>query len=509
MALQSLTLSNLAVSFGAKVQDAYVCLSLGSQTLETNVQSTQASRLNWTEDYELCFDSSSPGNKELRIEVCSKHPARRLDPCLAKCVVPIQLGRTTSGAVRQEVTAQLSKASGQYNNGVISFLLHGQDGNNLAATRVVTDSVHHHNVGAVPGYTTGHVEQLGAMNNTYNNYSGTGTKTVYGPANMSNMPMKMANQTNYLSKSGAQGYGATSLGGTQCVGEAVCTRETFQTVEQRPQVREIVRHVREHRPFEKEFVNEVRYVGEREVPERMSTEHLRTEERVVEETVTSPCSPMECGGGCVPVNRGVGMAGASRKANFAAPTMRGAYTGLGATRTAANRPVGAELGNWSTTYTNSYEDPHVGARGVTGKVALNRTMGGGYQQPTYAPGASYAPKISMGRPSTVGPVVRGASQNFSIKAAANGDYINNFGNGDIVCNREFFTMTEDRPIVKEIKDYVRENRVFEKQFVKETRFTGNETMKGISDTVELSNRDSIIEATPAAPPCVGCGCADC
>ena len=51
----------------------------------------------------------------------------------------------------------------------------------------------------------------------------------------------------------------------------------------------------------------------------------------------------------------VGMAGASRKANFAGPTMRGAYTGLGATRTAANRPAGAELGNWSTTYTNSYE----------------------------------------------------------------------------------------------------------------------------------------------------------
>lgn len=240
------------------------------------------------------------------------------------------------------------------------------------------------------------------------------------------------------------------------------------------------------------------------------------------------------------------------------------------------------------------QDPHVGARGVTGKVALNRTLGGGYQQPTYAPGASYAPKISMGRPSTAAPIMRGGSQNYTIKAAANGDYINNFGTGDIVCNREFFTMTEDRPIVKEvcldistghntlsacpfplkgswallmfpcqlgpycvllshrllqlprvityspipasseycwpcctvllnclrlelnsqflmmqIKDYVRENRVFEKQFVKETRFTGNETQKGITDTVELSNRDSIIEATPAAAPCVGCGCADC
>ena len=48
-------------------------------------------------------------------------------------------------------------------------------------------------------------------------------------------------------------------GATQNVGEAVCSRETFQTTEQRPQVREIVRHVREHRPFEKEFVNEVSF----------------------------------------------------------------------------------------------------------------------------------------------------------------------------------------------------------------------------------------------------------
>lgn len=50
---------------------------------------------------------------------------------------------------------------------------------------------------------------------------------------------------------------ALRQGGTQCVGEAVCSRDTFQTIEERPQVREIVRHVREHRPFEKEFVNEV------------------------------------------------------------------------------------------------------------------------------------------------------------------------------------------------------------------------------------------------------------
>ena len=51
-------------------------------------------------------------------------------------------------------------------------------------------------------------------------------------------------------------------------------------------------------------------MGEREVPERMSSEHLRTEERVVEETVTSPCSPLECNG-CVPTSRGVAGNGVS------------------------------------------------------------------------------------------------------------------------------------------------------------------------------------------------------
>ncbi len=49
-----------------------------------------------------------------------------------------------------QVTAQLSKSSGQYNNGVISFLLHGEDGSNLSATRLVTDSVHNHNVSFFP-----------------------------------------------------------------------------------------------------------------------------------------------------------------------------------------------------------------------------------------------------------------------------------------------------------------------------------------------------------------------
>ena len=66
--------------------------------------------------------------------------------------LPLAFSHLKSGFLTQststcvEVTAQLSKASGQYNNGVISFLLHGEDGSNLQATRVVEDTVHHHNV---------------------------------------------------------------------------------------------------------------------------------------------------------------------------------------------------------------------------------------------------------------------------------------------------------------------------------------------------------------------------
>ena len=51
-------------------------------------------------------------------------------------------------------------------------------------------------------------------------------------------------------------------------------------------------------------------MGEREVPEQMSTEHLRTEERVIEETVTSPCSPLQCNG-CGPTPRAVSGNGVS------------------------------------------------------------------------------------------------------------------------------------------------------------------------------------------------------
>ena len=50
-------------------------------------------------------------------------------------------------------------------------------------------------------------------------------------------------------------------------------------------------YIKEHRPVEKEFVAETRFVGERELHEGRTTEVLGTEERIVAEA--KPKSPCE------------------------------------------------------------------------------------------------------------------------------------------------------------------------------------------------------------------------
>jgi len=64
--------------------------------------------------------------------------------------------------------------------------------------------------------------------------------------------------------------------------EAVCGREYFTKVEDRPVIKERVTRIREHHPVEKEFVVETRATGqERETGER-AQEHMGANERVVE-----------------------------------------------------------------------------------------------------------------------------------------------------------------------------------------------------------------------------------
>jgi hypothetical protein len=115
--------------------------------------------------------------------------------------------------------------------------------------------------------------------------------------------MGMGNTTG---ATGTTGYGttgttgvantATRAGGplSQAAGEPICNQEHFTKIEDRPVVKETTTYVREHRPFEKEFVVETRPTGrEREVAEGRRTEVIDTKERIVETTPRDPCAGVE------------------------------------------------------------------------------------------------------------------------------------------------------------------------------------------------------------------------
>ena len=44
----------------------------------------------------------------------------------------------------------------------------------------------------------------------------------------------------------------------------------------------------------------------------------------------------------------------------------------------------------------------------------------------------------------------------------------------VTCGRQYYTVTEDRPVIKEQIQYIREHHPYEKEFVVETKPTGRE-----------------------------------
>ncbi|DBA70302.1 hypothetical protein WJX79_010739 [Trebouxia sp. C0005] len=69
-----------------------------------------------------------------------------------------------------------------------------------------------------------------------------------------------------------------------------------------------------------------------------------------------------------------------------------------------------------------------------------------------------------------------------------------------ICDTKTFTKVEDRPIVKEVKTYVREHHPVEKEFVVETKPTGAERELTEGRTSEyLSTEEKIVEITKPNP----------
>lgn len=67
-----------------------------------------------------------------------------------------------------------------------------------------------------------------------------------------------------------------------------------------------------------------------------------------------------------------------------------------------------------------------------------------------------------------------------------------------VCHQEYFTKTEDRPVVKERITVIREHRPVEKQYVVEQRFVGEKPMTGTTESLGITQR-VVEEAAPRAP----------
>ncbi|DBB03546.1 hypothetical protein WJX82_005857 [Trebouxia sp. C0006] len=75
--------------------------------------------------------------------------------------------------------------------------------------------------------------------------------------------------------------------------------------------------------------------------------------------------------------------------------------------------------------------------------------------------------------------------------------------GNPICDTKYYTKVEDRPIVKEIKTYVREHHPVEKEFVVETRPTGQEREQTQGRTSEVVDTKSRIVEVTQPDPCGG------
>ncbi|GBF99064.1 hypothetical protein Rsub_11835 [Raphidocelis subcapitata] len=89
---------------------------------------------------------------------------------------------------------------------------------------------------------------------------------------------------------GEGGVGGAAMG-TEMRGTEVCGQQTFTQVEDRPIVKERVERVVEHRPVEKQFVTETRFVGERPVASATGETSLGVTERVIEAAEPGPTCP--------------------------------------------------------------------------------------------------------------------------------------------------------------------------------------------------------------------------
>ncbi|KAK9832463.1 hypothetical protein WJX74_010973 [Apatococcus lobatus] len=74
--------------------------------------------------------------------------------------------------------------------------------------------------------------------------------------------------------------------------------------------------------------------------------------------------------------------------------------------------------------------------------------------------------------------------------------------GACVCSTEYFTVREDRPVVREVTDYVLEHHLYEREYVRQVRYRGEHEVVNTSAAVELIKADErTVAVSQPADPC--------
>jgi hypothetical protein len=71
-----------------------------------------------------------------------------------------------------------------------------------------------------------------------------------------------------------------------------------------------------------------------------------------------------------------------------------------------------------------------------------------------------------------------------------------------VCDRQTFSTVEDRPVVRERKEYILEHNPVEKEFVVETKFAGEHAIGG-GATEHIGTEVNVVSEAPRTSPCDG------
>ncbi|KAL4444891.1 hypothetical protein ABPG77_003941 [Micractinium sp. CCAP 211/92] len=68
--------------------------------------------------------------------------------------------------------------------------------------------------------------------------------------------------------------------------------------------------------------------------------------------------------------------------------------------------------------------------------------------------------------------------------------------GEDTVAAQYFTKTEDRPVIKERVEHLMEHRPVEKEYVVEAHSTGVEREAGVGEVEHLGSREQIVGTTP-------------